>query len=182
MAVIIDGTTGIDTVQDGIITSAKIASAGLAVSNMPSGSVIQTIQSIFTGGSGFTSTSFADTGHSASITPLRANSKIRVELQNGGWHDQQYSAQSMYLSFQSNESGSYAHLTGINTTYGILRHSGDGGTWNIGPHSGSWYYTPSYTLGSTITYRVVAKVNGNTAQYSGGDRGDPVLTITEYVG
>jgi len=79
MAVTIDGTTGIDTVQDGIITSAKIASAGLAVSNMPSGSVIQTIQSVFTGGTSFTNTSFADTGHSASITPLRANSKIRVE-------------------------------------------------------------------------------------------------------
>ena len=30
--------------------------------------------------------------------------------------------------------------------------------------------------------KILAKVNSNSAQYSGGDRGDPVLTITEYVG
>ena len=182
----------IGTPTDGSVSTAKLASTldlsgktvtyGLSRSDMPSGSVVQTAQSVYTGAASLSSTSFADTGHSIAFTPALANSKIRVELANGGWHDMGNASQAMFISFQSNESGSYAHLTGINTTYGILRMSGDGGTWNISNYSGSWYYTPSYTLGDTITYKVVYKVNQNSAQYSGSDRGDPTLTVTEYVG
>jgi len=167
-------------INDGAITSGKLA--GLAVGDLPSGSIVQTAQSVFTGGTSNNSTTFADTGHSLAFTPVLANSKIRVELQGGGWYDEGFSMQIMWISFQSNETGSYTHLTGINTTYGLIRMSGSGDTWNIKPYSASWYYTPSYTLGDTITYRVVYKVSGNSAQYSGGDRGDPVLTVTEYVG
>lgn len=149
----------------------------------PTGTAVQTAQSAMTGGTiTMSSTSWTSTGHELSFTPQYANSNFRVELQNGGWYDMGNSNSSLFISFESNESGSYAHLTGINTTYGLLRMSGDGNTWNIKPYSATWYYTPTYTLGNTIIFRVVGKTNGQNSHYSASDRGDPVITITEIAG
>jgi hypothetical protein len=86
MTVVINGTTGIDTVQDGIITNAKIATMAATKltgqvpnANAPSGSVIQVVQTVKTNTFSTTSGTFTDiTGLSVSITPSSASSKILV--------------------------------------------------------------------------------------------------------
>lgn len=167
--------TGTVTVQAG---NTLDASAGFTP---PAGHVVQVVSQAFTGTLSVSATSFTDTGHSVSITLKTDTPKILVSLLGGGWHDEGNAAATVWQSFQSNESGSYAHLTGINTTYGLSRHSGDGGTWSIGPHAMQWLYTCTGSAGDTITYRVVSKKNGSygNSQYSAGDRGDPVLTVQE---
>jgi hypothetical protein len=85
MTVIINGTTGIDTVQDGIITNAKIASMAATKltgqvpdANAPSGSVIQVVNVTNSTYFSTTSSSPVSTGISASITPSSSSSKILV--------------------------------------------------------------------------------------------------------
>ena len=85
MTVIINGTTGIDTVQDGIVTNAKIASMAATKltgqvpdANAPSGSVIQVVSATYSTSGSTTSTSYVSTGVTASITPTSSLSKILV--------------------------------------------------------------------------------------------------------
>ena len=68
MAVTIDGTTGVSLVQDGVITDA----------NLPAGSVLQIVRADYSTTDTFSSTSYAETGLSATITPSSSSSKILV--------------------------------------------------------------------------------------------------------
>jgi len=90
MAVVINGTTGIDTVQDGIITDAKLASTldisgktvtyGLTNTDMPSGSVIQVVRDINTSEHSTTSSSAVATNFSVSITPSSTSSRVYLSF------------------------------------------------------------------------------------------------------
>jgi len=70
MTLVLDGSTGVSKVQDGVITDA----------NLPAGSVIQVQHGTLTTAVENDSTSFEDTGLSVSITPTSASSKILVTL------------------------------------------------------------------------------------------------------
>ena len=81
MATLISGSTGVDKIQDGTIVNADIASgAAIAGSKlvMPTGSVIQTIQSGSTSTTTFTVTNTWNSHISATITPSSTSSKILV--------------------------------------------------------------------------------------------------------
>ena len=89
MPTIIDGTTGVDQVQDGIITDAKIATMAtskltgrVAAANAPLGSVIQVVSVTKTDTGSFASAdtnNYADIpGMSVTITPTSATSKVLV--------------------------------------------------------------------------------------------------------
>lgn len=88
MTVIINGTTGIDTVQDGIITNAKIASMAATKltgqvpdANAPSGGVIQVVSAVYGTRQSFSTSGggvYYDTGLTASITPSSASNKILI--------------------------------------------------------------------------------------------------------
>ena len=90
MTVIINGTTGIDTVQDGIITNAKIASMAATKltgqvpdANAPSGSVLQVVRgSVLTGAVNTTSSTLSEVSSSyrTSITPISSTSRILVQF------------------------------------------------------------------------------------------------------
>jgi hypothetical protein len=80
MALELHGTTGVSLVQDGVLTDA----------NMPAGNVLQVVSATYATTTATASTSYVDTGLTASITPLSSNSKILVStttsfyLYNGG--------------------------------------------------------------------------------------------------
>ena len=79
MALELNGTTGVSLVQDGVVTAADLASGAITSAALPTGSVIQVVSDTTTTAiSGSTSTSYIDTGLSASITPLSASSKIII--------------------------------------------------------------------------------------------------------
>ena len=68
MALELNGTTGVSLVQDGVITDA----------NLPTGSVLQVVNGTTNTEASSTTSSYADTGLSASITPTSSSSKILV--------------------------------------------------------------------------------------------------------
>ena len=144
-------------------------------------SVLQTVSSgAFTTTVTVTSTSFISMGHTCSLTAKRSNSRFLVRLSGGGWYDNGNSTQTLWLTFyKSVNGGAYSNLANISTTYGLLRMSGDGGSWNIKNYSAEWLDPTTDSAGATITYAVYGKVNANSCQYNAGDRGDPVLMVQE---
>ena len=93
MAVVINGTTGIDTIQDSIVTDAKLASTldisgktvtyGLTDADLPAGSVLQVVQATTISLASASNTTFVSTNLSATITPSSTSSKILIIGQHG---------------------------------------------------------------------------------------------------
>ena len=85
MATLISGSTGVNKITDGTITNADIAS-GAAIAGtklvMPTGSVLQVVQATTSTKASTTSTSYADTGLTASITPSSSSNKVLVIISN----------------------------------------------------------------------------------------------------
>jgi len=78
MALELNGTTGVSLVQDGVVTAADLAAGAITSSALPEGSVLQVVSEYFepTSQSAYTTTTFTDTGISATITPTSTSSKI----------------------------------------------------------------------------------------------------------
>ena len=127
------------------------------------------------------STSFVDTGLNVSITSKNASSKFLVSVTGGGYYGKVNNSQAMYVSVQRNASGgSYDYATGAyGNNYGLMRLSADNDTWNIKPYSGTCLDAPSAGAGVVLNYRVVARVNSNSADFQASDRGLPTITVTE---
>ena len=167
-------------------TTVEIASGhkltGVAGSIVIPGTIVQTIQNIATQSTvTISSTSFVDTGLQVSLTTKLANSKFLVTLSGGGWYDNGNSTQSLWVTFQRNSAGgSYDYVTnGYQNNYGIIRMSGDGGTWNIKPYSAQIIDSPSVATGVAMIYKVVARVNQNSCQWQSSDRGVPIIQVQE---
>lgn len=80
MAIVIDGTGTISGVSATGISSAQT----VATSSLPTGTVKQVINSVFNSSFSTSSTSWVDTGFSATITPTSATSKILILFNSGG--------------------------------------------------------------------------------------------------
>jgi hypothetical protein len=84
MSIVIDGTgtisgvsaTGLTTAQT--VSATNITTGTLPFAQLPSGSVLQIVQTVYTTQVSSSSTSYVDTGLSASITPKYSTSKILV--------------------------------------------------------------------------------------------------------
>lgn len=145
------------------------------------GYIVQTVSSgAFTSSVTLSSSSFTATGHTVTITPKLDNSNILVTLSGGGWYDNGYSSIATYISFyRSVSGGAYSVLSGIDATYGLIRMSGDGNTWNIKPYSAQWLDSTSASSGTSIIYQVYGRTTINSAMYNHSDRGTPVLIAQE---
>ena len=187
---IINGTTGIDKIQDGSVLDADIDSVsaskltgalpaisgasltGLTASQMPAGSILQVISG--EKGSTFTGTSVADnggyfidvTGYSATITPASTSNKILVMIH-------------AYVGMTTVASGYQQHIRiKRGTTYPFLGdvegsrpvasariNSYLDGQYAMNMISGAWIDSPSST--SALTYQVQL----------GGYSGSPVVYL-----
>jgi hypothetical protein len=137
------------------VTSAGVAVTGLAKASLPTGSVLQVVQSVYTTGSSTSSISYIATGVAATITPTSATSKILVIV--SAYH---------YVT----NSGAYAANTTIfrGTTSGT--NLGDG-TYGFGYYTSGTSGTPilatrveisyldSPATTSATTYTYAARVN-----------------------
>ena len=145
-------------------------------------SIVQTQQAIMPQtATTISSTSFVDSGLQVSLTTKLSNSKFLVTISGGGWYDNATANQSMWLTFQRNSAGgSFDYVTnGYQNNYGLIRMSGDGGTWNIKPYSASIIDFPSVAAGVAMIYKVVVRVNQNSCDFTSGDRGSPTLIVQE---
>ena len=84
MTVTINGTTGIDKVQDGSIQAADLASGVPSRSQLPAGTVLQVVNATYSTQTSSSSSTYADTGLTATITPTSATSKILVLVEHTG--------------------------------------------------------------------------------------------------
>ena len=78
MSVTISGTNGISKVQDGVIESADFAAGVPSASDLPAGTVLQVVSATYSTETSSSSSSWADTGLTATITPTASSSKIMI--------------------------------------------------------------------------------------------------------
>jgi hypothetical protein len=123
MALELNGTTGVNLIQDGVVTAADLASTldltgktvSLAAGGTGYGKVLQVVQAIYTPGNiSTTSTSWTDSGLSAiSITPSSTSSKIFIGYYMIGGHANNNGAGnlgSFYSIFRDINGGGYTNL------------------------------------------------------------------------
>ena len=153
MPVTISGSgtiTGIATggLPDGSITSADLASGAITSGALPSGSILQVVSGSTSTSAAMTTSSYADTNLSATITPKAANSNIFVIVDQRTYHST--SGQGFGLRIMRNTTPLHIPTQDAN-----------------GPFD--WYFAVSdrhiratltfmdsavtYTLGDTLTYK-----------------------------
>ena len=156
MALELNGTTGVSLVQDGVVTSADLASTldltGKTVT-LPAGvggKVLQVVSASSTTAFSTSSSSDVSTGISISITPTSASSKILVAF-IGGDADQQAAGRQMYLTIYRGATNLGIGGNSANTNY---YHSSSRG---IGPVCVAVADSPNTT--SSVTYTLYLRGN-----------------------
>jgi len=166
MAVVINGSTGIDKVQDGTITSADLASG-------VGGKVLQVVSVNSNTAVTVTSSSYVDVSISASITPSATSSKIFVVANL---------ANTVYSTGSATVAGVQIvrDSTAITSKrYGVYRNAGSDNNIYSGVNL-SIVDSPSTT--SAVTYKIQAKQLGATNTTFEGSNGTSTLTLMEIAG
>jgi hypothetical protein len=132
---------------------------GTILTNATAGTVLQVVQGTYATATDITSTSYADSGLSASITPSSASSKILIIA----------SMAADFIRFSNGVTGTYHNLV-RNSTQIIEKIAFTG----AGTSSSGFVYFPSFVVvsyldspntTSSVTYKVQGKLsdNGNSA-------------------
>jgi hypothetical protein len=183
MGTTISGATGIDKVQDSSITSAKIAdgaitntdinsSAAIAGSKISGGTgkVLQVITAIDSGSWSSSSTSFADTNLSVTITPSSTSNKILV-----------LGAVSYSNSLASSNNGLRLVRGSTDLTGHQIYSLTIDGAGSYQRAVWSWHHLDSPSTTSAITYKVQAGHNTNGSSISLHAAKDSI-TVMEIAG
>ena len=160
------GDTGVDKVVDGAITSSDLASG-------VGGKVLQVVNAQYGTSASSTSSTYADTGLTATITPSSASSKILVIVHQEG------------LAKVTNSTGVNLKLFRNSTELLLFCHSAGqqySTAWNIVGGSGTSYLdSPSTT--SAVTYKTqFASKNNNPTVYTQINNSISTITLMEIAG
>lgn len=80
MTLVLDGSTGVSAVQDGVVTAADLASGAITASALPAGTILQVQSGVYEGANtSISSTSYTTTPLTATITPSSTSSKILIQ-------------------------------------------------------------------------------------------------------
>ena len=135
-------------------TTLTVANRGISTSSVPVGSVIQVVNAVYTTQTGNSTNVLADSGLTATITPLYSTSKILVIVDQNGCYNAGV-AQGMQITL----------LRGASTLANLgIRAGGDsvtGVTMSIGSVSGNYLDSPATT--SATTYKTQFSSLGNVA-------------------
>ena len=148
-----DGIVDTDMLASAAVTSAKVGS--LSTSNLPAGSALQVVQTVYSTDVTVTSTSFQDTQLSASITPISASSKILIFVTQPA------------LIYQGSNAGISGGMKLLRGATGIVEHNitpaisaGTGLGGDIAIRTvWSFCYLDSPNTTSSTTYKTQGKVN-----------------------
>ena len=152
MTFVVDGTNGLTfndaTTQSSTATNASNISSGtLGKARLPTGSVLQVVQATTTTPVTIASTSFTDTGLSASITPTSATSKILILTSQAG----------IAVIGATNSRGIYFQLVRGSTNIFDFQWEINGGLGNNGfkvdAYSANMAYLDSPATTSSTTYK-----------------------------
>ena len=160
MTFVVDGTNGLTfndaTTQSSTATNASNISSGtLGKARLPTGSVLQVVNASYGTQATTASSSYSDTGLTATITPTSASSKILVIVDQNG----------VYSDGNANQGADIRLLRGA-TTLALIggRAAGDkavGISMSIGSVSSNYLDSPATT--SATTYKTQFNSNSNAA-------------------
>jgi len=173
--------TGIATATNVSVGSSVTASTfhgnGAGLTNVTAGKVLQVVQgTVVDNEKAFTTTSFAASDLSATITPTAASSKILIQTTQV--LDTASNGRQLYLAiFRSIAGGTYTNISG--GTQGA----------NVGSYSSSSRLietavivkldTPSYSVGQAITYKIYGKNSGSYETRVGGQQTEQLMVLQE---
>ena len=169
---------------DGSVSTAKLASGAVAHSTLPTGSVLQVLNSTLTGAASTSGTSFADTGLTVTITPKSTSNKILIMVNLG------------LVGFSGTSDGAVFNLDRSGTTIGASTGAGTLNTFmqsfsqSADIFSGlSNHFLDSPSSTSSLVYKLQWKATGsNNTLYinrRGADnyaRAMSSMTLMEIVG
>ena len=184
MPTIINGTTGIDTIQDNTVTSAKISNGAVTATDLAStldltgktvtlpagvgGKVLQVVQgSLASGTWSTTSGSFVDTGLVANITPSSTSNKVLVIFT--GTIDTNQSVCAAVCSIYRNGSSVASEVAN--------QYTASGGYLNT---TVSFCYLDSPSSTSSTAYKIYSRVRYGSGTIS--QSGLWTLTVMEIAG
>ena len=162
MPTLISGSTGVNKITDGTIVDADInASAAITGSKlvMPTGSVLQVVQGTeLTSQFSTTSTSFSDSGITASITPISTSSKILVTFTGAQVNTRHTSsiASSTETQLLRGSTVIYRPAAGVSDYQHLISITGAGGVDNWTMSSYEYLDSPSST--SSVTYKMQGRM------------------------
>jgi hypothetical protein len=168
-----DGSISTADLANGSITAAKMASAGAWG---PAGTVLQVVNATYGTQAEFTSTTYADTGLSASITPKFSTSKILVLVNQTGCAKDSGNTR---LGLQLLRGAS---VILANIEKGAAYGNGTGGNF-IGSISSSYLDSPATT--SSTTYKTQGNsfsAPGNGSSRTQQDNTVSTITLMEIAG
>ena len=149
----------------------------LTTTNPRSGNIIQVVQgNVVDNEHQFTTTSFAASDLSATITPVFASSKILIHttqvLDTGA------AGRQLYLGiFRSIAGGTYTNISGGTQDANVGSYSSSSRlieTANIVKLD-----TPSYSVGQAITYKIYGKNSGSYETRVGGQQTEQLMVLQE---
>jgi hypothetical protein len=179
MASIINGSSPTLTFSDGTTqATSAIVSGYVPYANLPAGSVLQVVNATYSTTVASISSTFADTGLSASITPKFSTSKVLVEVVVNGCR--KYNSDTV-LQLQLLRSAT--RITGIDGFIGFTSSTSNNA---VGSSCASYLDSPSTT--SATTYKVQFASGANSIgvkinEYN-NTTGETVsfITLTEIAG
>ena len=150
-------------ITDGIISTAKIADNAISAAKLASGvggKVLQVVAATKTGSTNVASTSLADIGLSAAITPTATSSKIFMVASLSG---------RLYTEGTSDVVHTFAFIKGSTTVYtkgteGIQGALGGGGVFTLPILDLSFVDSPNTTDATTYKVQVKANTTANGAK------------------
>lgn len=171
MTTIISGSSPSVTFSDSSSqTTSAIVGGYLPYANLPPGSVLQVVNTIYTAYTTTTNTSMVSTGITATITPKFATSKILIFVSLNG----------LMNSTSNNAQHWELYKNGISLTY-IEDIYGYNGTMNAGS-SYQYYDSPATTSATTYTMYWASTTGGNCQlnnYYGANNRTKSSITLME---
>ena len=156
-------------ITDGTIVNADInASAAIATSKFGAGSVLQVVTNTRATALTTTSTSFVDSGLSASITPSSASNKILILV----------NLNTCTTTSNNGDAGGMQILRGATSIFNDSWFMFNNGTVGLQANAGSFNYYDSPATTSSTTYKVQVKCRTNSMDINANGAGGSIASLT----
>ena len=187
-----NGTVNADTLASNAVTSVKLHDDAVTASKLPSASAVQRVQNLTYPRIATSSTTYVATGHSVTITPTLASSKILINF-SSMVNTNASNARVFIDVYRSINGGTFTGIApqGSASTTGASQSSGfmdevraDSSRIQV-PFNIHYLDSPSYSLGNSIEYKLYVRSNSgsNTIELPANANHEPVVNMaTEIVG